>query len=70
MAGTTGPDTRVQVVTLGRSLGLAQHGGSMVTSGGLVFIGAAMDNYLRAFDLETGSELWKGSYPPEVKRRP
>ena len=38
-------------------------GGSMVTSGGLVFIGAAMDNYLRAFDLETGSELWKGKLP-------
>jgi quinoprotein glucose dehydrogenase len=38
-------------------------GGSIVTSGGLVFIGAAMDNYLRAYDLETGSELWKGKLP-------
>ena len=38
-------------------------GGSMVTAGGLVFIGAAMDNYLRAYDLETGSELWKGTLP-------
>jgi hypothetical protein len=34
-----------------------------VTQGGLVFIGAAMDNYLRAFDLETGKELWKGRLP-------
>jgi hypothetical protein len=34
-----------------------------VTGGGLVFIGAAMDNYLRAFDLETGKELWKGRLP-------
>ena len=34
-------------------------GGPIVTQNGLVFIGAAMDNYLRAFDLETGKELWK-----------
>ena len=33
------------------------------TAGGLVFIGAAMDNYLRAFDAETGKELWKGRLP-------
>jgi hypothetical protein len=38
-------------------------GGPMVTDGGLVFIGAAMDNYLRAFDVETGQELWKGRLP-------
>jgi quinoprotein glucose dehydrogenase len=38
-------------------------GGSMVTAGGLVFIGAAMDDYLRAFDVETGKELWKGALP-------
>jgi len=25
-----------------------------------VFIAAAMDHYLRAFDIDTGSELWKG----------
>lgn len=38
-------------------------GGSIVTAGKVVFIGAAMDNYLRAFDLETGKELWKGALP-------
>ena len=31
--------------------------------GGLVFIGAALDDYLRAFDSETGEELWKGRLP-------
>lgn len=36
-------------------------GGSIVTAGGLVFIAAAMDQYLRAFDIETGRELWKGA---------
>ncbi|NIR43607.1 MAG: pyrroloquinoline quinone-dependent dehydrogenase [Gemmatimonadetes bacterium] len=38
-------------------------GGPIVTASGLVFIGAAMDDYLRAFDLETGEELWKGRLP-------
>jgi quinoprotein glucose dehydrogenase len=38
-------------------------GGSIVTAGGLVFIGAARDNFLRAFDVETGAELWKGELP-------
>ena len=38
-------------------------GGPIITAGGLIFIGAAMDNYLRAFDIETGRELWKGRLP-------
>ncbi len=38
-------------------------GGPLVTAGGVVFVGAAMDNYLRAFDIETGRELWKGRLP-------
>lgn len=38
-------------------------GGSIVTAGGLVFIAATMDQYLRAFDIETGKELWKGALP-------
>ena len=33
-------------------------GGSIVTAGGLVFIGAAMDSRFRAFDAKTGEELW------------
>jgi quinoprotein glucose dehydrogenase len=35
-------------------------GGPLVTGGGLVFIGASLDHYLRAFDAATGEELWKG----------
>ncbi len=38
-------------------------GGPLATAGGLVFIGAAMDDYLRAFDAATGKELWKGRLP-------
>jgi len=46
-----------------RTLGTPNVGGPVVTAGGLIFIGAAMDNYLRAFDVETGKELWKGRLP-------
>jgi quinoprotein glucose dehydrogenase len=38
-------------------------GGPIITAGGLVFIASAMDNYLRAFDIDTGAELWKGRLP-------
>jgi quinoprotein glucose dehydrogenase len=34
-----------------------------VSAGGLVFTAAAMDNYLRAFDSDTGKELWKSELP-------
>jgi len=45
-------------------------GGSLVTGGSLVFIGAARDEYLRAFDVETGKELWKGSLPASAQATP
>ncbi len=45
------------------SLGVPNQGGPMVTGSGLVFIAAASDNFLRAFDIETGEELWKARLP-------
>jgi quinoprotein glucose dehydrogenase len=38
-------------------------GGPIVTAGGLVFIGASMDDAFRAFDLETGQVLWTVQLP-------
>jgi quinoprotein glucose dehydrogenase len=38
-------------------------GGAIVTASGLVFIASALDNYLRAFDIDTGAELWKTRLP-------
>jgi quinoprotein glucose dehydrogenase len=38
-------------------------GGPIVTAGGLVFVASATDDYLRAFDVESGAELWKGRLP-------
>lgn len=43
--------------------GSGNMGGPIVTSGGLLFVGAAMDNYLRAFDMRNGDEVWKGRLP-------
>lgn len=45
------------------TLGMPNLGGPIVTAGGIAFIAAAMDNYLRAFDIDTGRELWKGRLP-------
>jgi quinoprotein glucose dehydrogenase len=38
-------------------------GGPMVTASGLVFIGASADRHFRAFDTETGDELWADELP-------
>ena len=48
---------------LALALGTPNFGGPLVTAGGLVFVAAAMDDYLRALDVATGEELWKGRLP-------
>ena len=47
----------------GMNTGTITLGGPMVTAGGLVFTAATMDNFIRAFDVETGKELWKYELP-------
>jgi quinoprotein glucose dehydrogenase len=60
--GTTEDMAPFSEYILGKT-GTPNFGGPIVTAGGLVFIGAAMDNYLRAFDAKTGKELWRGRLP-------
>ena len=57
--------TTRDVAPLGISLptGVFSLGSAVMTRGGVAFIGAAIDNYLRAFDIITGEELWKGRLP-------
>ena len=43
--------------------GTENYGGPIVTAGGLLFIGATMDSYFRAFDKTTGLEVWKHKLP-------
>jgi quinoprotein glucose dehydrogenase len=45
------------------AFGLPNLGGPLVTDGGLAFISASMDGNLRAFDVETGAELWHDRLP-------
>jgi len=56
--------------------GLPSMGGPIVTASGLVFIGASMDDFLRAYDVRSGEELWRARLPaggqatPLTYRRP
>ena len=53
-----------------RNWGSINYGGSLTTAGGLVFIGAARDSMLRAFDVETGKLLWGGELPASAQATP
>ncbi len=48
---------------MGLARGLPNLGGPIVTASGVVFIAAAMDDKLRAFDVATGKELWQAPLP-------
>ena len=45
-------------------------GGPIATAGGLVFLAATVDKKLRAFDIETGRELWSAELPAGGKATP
>jgi quinoprotein glucose dehydrogenase len=46
-----------------RGWGSINLGGALVTAGGLVFVAGTFDQHLRAFDEETGTELWSTPLP-------
>jgi quinoprotein glucose dehydrogenase len=52
------------------NLGSPNLGGPIVTAGGLVFIGATLEHAFRAFDVETGRELWKVALPAGARATP
>jgi quinoprotein glucose dehydrogenase len=43
--------------------GTENYGGAIVTAGGLVFCSGTRDYKIRAFDKDTGAELWSGKLP-------
>jgi quinoprotein glucose dehydrogenase len=45
-------------------------GGPVTTGTGLVFIGATLDPYLRAFTTIDGKEAWKGKLPASARATP
>jgi quinoprotein glucose dehydrogenase len=60
MASVLAPDVAQQTKPDWGSINL---GGAMATASGVVFIGAALDRRLHAYDVETGRELWQGQLP-------
>lgn len=44
-------------------VGVPGIGGPIVTKGGVAFLGAAVDDYLRAYDVTTGRQLWQARLP-------
>ena len=45
-------------------------GGPIATAGGVVFIGAALDRWLHAYDIESGREVWRGPLPESGRATP
>jgi quinoprotein glucose dehydrogenase len=45
------------------TMGVPTLGGSIVTAGGIIFIGASQDRSFRAFDVGDGRELWHAALP-------
>jgi quinoprotein glucose dehydrogenase len=45
------------------TIGTPLTGGTVTTRGGLVFVGAAAENTLRAFDVRNGREVWQARLP-------
>jgi quinoprotein glucose dehydrogenase len=50
--------------------GTINFGGVIATAGGIAFTAAAGDNYLRAFDSDTGREIWKFELPASGQATP
>ncbi|MGE0719144.1 MAG: glucose/quinate/shikimate family membrane-bound PQQ-dependent dehydrogenase [Alphaproteobacteria bacterium] len=44
-------------------LGVPGIGGPIITRGGVAFLAAAVDNYLRAYDVTSGEQLWEARLP-------
>ncbi|MDV3251322.1 glucose/quinate/shikimate family membrane-bound PQQ-dependent dehydrogenase [Devosia sp. BK] len=44
-------------------VGVPGIGGPIITKGGVAFLGAAVDDFFRAYDLTTGQQLWEARLP-------
>jgi quinoprotein glucose dehydrogenase len=54
----------------GAATGSPNLGGPIVTSGGLVFIGATVEKAFRAFDVDSGELLWRADLPAGARATP
>jgi quinoprotein glucose dehydrogenase len=49
---------------------LVNLGGPLATAGGLIFTAASMDPHFRAFDADTGKEVWNVELPASAQATP
>ena len=71
MSANAADGTSPGLSTLGSpTFGSPNLGGAIVTAGGLVFVAATLDQQFRAFDVETGRELWRAALPAGGKATP
>ncbi|MFN3536144.1 MAG: membrane-bound PQQ-dependent dehydrogenase, glucose/quinate/shikimate family [Brevundimonas sp.] len=63
--GPLGIPTRLKI-----AMGTPNLGGPLVTAGGLTFIAAAQDNFLRAFETATGRLVWEARLPAGAQAGP
>jgi quinate dehydrogenase (quinone) len=70
-AGTV-EDVKIGGIRMGMPvpLGMPTLGGGLATASGLVFYAGTQDFYLRAMDIETGAEVWKGRLPVGAQATP
>ncbi|MDB6048900.1 MAG: glucose dehydrogenase [Pseudomonas sp.] len=45
------------------TMGVPSLGGTFITKGGVAFLSATLDQYLRAYDVRNGKQLWEGRLP-------
>jgi len=57
-------------VTLPTATGAPSLGGPITTGTGLVFVGAAMDPFIRAFTTSDGKEVWRARLPTSARATP
>jgi quinoprotein glucose dehydrogenase len=68
--GTAAWQTTLGTLVAGKQTGTRNVGGPIATAGGIVFSAASEQPFLRAFDSDTGKELWKGELPVPAQATP
>ncbi|WP_026471043.1 glucose/quinate/shikimate family membrane-bound PQQ-dependent dehydrogenase [Alkanindiges illinoisensis] len=51
-------------------MGVPSLGGTITTAGGVGFLSGTLDQYLRAYDMKSGKELWRGRLPAGAQTTP
>ncbi len=52
------------------SMGVPSLGGTFTTAGGVSFLSGTLDQYLRAYDVKNGKQLWEGRLPAGAQTTP